>query len=107
MSSMTLQADAWEQDPGTAGWVERRRYNDSAPLTVIMKSAYGHALALGGETAAGSPELLERAGGGARLCVAGHGGGGHRHLAAWMLGRLSMEQVVRATQCRSICCAPH
>ena len=67
----TFCQDQWVSNQSEAGWIERMRYNEATPLTVILVASSGCALALGGEKAANSGDALARAGLGARLCVAG------------------------------------
>ena len=60
-----------EPVPDEAGWSARLKYNSETPLTVVIRSASGNPLALGGERAAESAEACQRAGVGCRVCVAG------------------------------------
>ena len=68
---MTVFIDNWEIDPNEATWLVRRRYNERSPFTVLQYSSSGHPLAIGGEGAANSVDLLKEAGITCRLCVAG------------------------------------
>ena len=68
---MALYFDDWKLDKNEAFLHARRRYNDTRPFTVLQYSSEGRPLAIGGEVAARSEDLLRDAGITCRLCVAG------------------------------------
>ena len=68
---MAVYFDDWKIDKNERTWQARRRYNDIRPFTVLQYSSGGQPLAIGGEIAARSGDLLRDAGITCRLCVAG------------------------------------
>ena len=69
---MEVFTDEWKTDPNEASWFARKRYNEKSPFTILQYSSAGWPLAIGGEVAAQSEDLLRDAGITCRLCVAGH-----------------------------------
>ena len=68
---MAVYFDNWKVDINERPWQAKRRYNDRRPFTVLQYSSGRQPLAIGGEIAARSGDLLRDAGITCRLCVAG------------------------------------
>ena len=68
---MAVYFDNWKVDKNERPWQAKRRYNDIRPFTVLQYSSGCQPLAIGGEIAARSGDLLRDAGITCRLCVAG------------------------------------
>ena len=68
---MAVFSDDWEIDRNEADWLARKRFNERSPFTILQYSSAGRPLAIGGEVAAQSVDLLKNAGITCRLCVAG------------------------------------
>ena len=68
---MAVYFDNWKVDINERAWQAKRRYNDRRPFTVLQYSSGRQPLAIGGEIAARSGDLLRDAGITCRLCVAG------------------------------------
>ena len=68
---MEVFSDDWEIEENEAEWLTRKRYNERRPFTILQYSSAGRPLAIGGEVAAQSKDILHDAGITCRLCVAG------------------------------------
>ena len=68
---MEVFSDDWEIEENEAEWLARKRYNERRPFTILQYSSARRPLAIGGEIAAQSKEILHDAGITCRLCVAG------------------------------------
>ena len=68
---MAVFSDDWEIDRNEADWLARKRYNERSPFTILQYSSAGRPLAIDGEVAAQSKDILHDAGVTCRLCVAG------------------------------------
>ena len=73
---MAVYFDDWKIDKNEATVHARRRYNDTRPFTVLQYSSGFQPLAIGGEVAARSGDLLREVGITCRLCVVGSKGTG-------------------------------